>query len=151
MLKKLSWVKRNMRAKLHRKFWNRILRKHHKWRRVDKAINASNFLYRNWIHIWELVVAILLSFSTFIFGNWTATPNNQELLYPLQEVSTLECRVNAWDTLSENCKIQLPIIIKQPRLCSIWNMAMEGRLLTATVRALIQQEPLADGQYWKCF
>ena len=99
-----------MRANLHRKFWNRILRKHHKWRRVDKAINASNFLYRNWIHIWELVVAILLSFSTFIFGNWTATPNNQELLYPLQEVSTLECRMDAWDTLSQNCKIQLPII-----------------------------------------
>ena len=99
-----------MRANLHKKFWNRILRKHHKWRRVDKAFNASNFLYRHWIHIGELCVALLLSFSTFIFGNGTATPNNQELVYPLQEVSTLDCRTEAWDTLSESCKIQLPII-----------------------------------------
>ena len=99
-----------MRANFHKRFWNRILRKHHRLRRVDKAINASNFLYRNWIHLWELVVALLLSFSTFIFWNWTATPNNQELVYPLQEVSTLECRTNAWDTLSQSCKIQLPII-----------------------------------------
>ena len=110
MLKKLNWVKHNVRANFHKRFWNRILRKHHRWRRVDKAINASNFLYRNWIHIGELCVALLLSFSTFIFGNGTATPNNQELVYPLQEVSTLECRIDAWDTLSQSCKIQLPII-----------------------------------------
>ena len=110
MLKKLNWVKHNVRANFHKRFWNRILRKHHRWRRVDKAINASNFLYRNWIHIGELCVALLLSLSTFIFGNGTATPNNQELVYPLQEVSTLECRMDAWDTLSQKCKIQLPII-----------------------------------------
>ena len=111
MLKKLNRMRpSNVRANFHKRFWNRILRKHHRWRRVDKAINTSNFLYRNRIHIGELCVALLLSFSTFIFGNWTATPNNQELVYPLQEVSTLECRIDAWDTLSENCKIQLPII-----------------------------------------
>ena len=111
MLKKLNKMNpSNVRANFHKKFWNRILRKHHRWRRVDKAINASNFLYRNWIHIGELVVALLLSFSTFIFGNGNSTPNNQELVYPLQEVSTLECRMDAWDTLSQNCKIQLPII-----------------------------------------
>ena len=99
-----------MRANLHKRFWNRILRKHHRWRRVDKAFSASNFLYRNWIHIGELCVALLLSFSTIIFWNWTATPNNQELVYPLQEVSTLECRTEAWDSLTQSCKIQLPII-----------------------------------------
>ena len=100
----------NVRANFHQRFWNRILRKHHKWRRVDKAFNTSNFLYRHWLHIGELCVAGLLSFSTIIFWNWTQTPNNQELVYPLQEVSTLECRTESWDTLNQNCKITLPII-----------------------------------------
>jgi len=111
----------NMKARFHQKFWNRILKKNHKWRRVDKAINTSNFLYRNWLRIGEFCVALLLSLSTTIFWNWTSTPNNQELVYPLQEVSTLECRTNSRDTLTQNCKINLPIIAWANYQNYIWN------------------------------
>lgn len=52
----------------------------------------------------------MLSFSTLIFGNGKATPNNQSLVYPLQEVSTVECRTQEWHTLPTSCKLELPII-----------------------------------------
>lgn len=97
-------------AKLHKRFGTRILKKHHKGKRIDKAFNTSNFLHRNWIYIGELSLAIVLSCSTLIFGNGNTTPNNRELVYPLSEVSTIECRTKEWSTLTPDCKKELPII-----------------------------------------
>ncbi len=99
-----------LQAKIHKRFGTRILRKNHKGRRIDKAINTSNFLHRNWIYVGELCLAVVLSFSTWIFGNGNGTPNNQELVYPLQEVSSLDCRTQERSTLSSSCKKTLPII-----------------------------------------
>ena len=106
-----QWSKvEKIRSRFHQKFWARIIGKNHRWRRVDKAINTSNFLYRNWIRIWELCLVLVLGSTTIIFWNGDSTPNNLELVYPLQEVSTVECRTEAWDTLSNECKKELPII-----------------------------------------
>ncbi len=99
-----------LQARFHKKFGNRILKKQHKGRRIDKAFNTSKFLHRNWLYIGELCLAVVLSFSTLIFGNGNGTPNNQELVYPLQEVSTLECRTQERNVLSSSCKKTLPII-----------------------------------------
>ena len=55
-------------------------------------------------------MALVLSFSTLIFGNGNQTPNNLELVYPLQEVSTLDCRTQEWNSMTSACKKQLPII-----------------------------------------
>lgn len=96
--------------RFHKRFGNRIIRKNHKWKRVDKAINTSNFLYRNWLYIGEFCVALVLSFSTLIFGNGNQTPNNLELVYPLQEVSSLDCRTQERNSLQKSCKKTLPII-----------------------------------------
>lgn len=96
--------------KMYRKLGNRILNKQHKGRRIDKAFKASTSLHRSWIYVGELSIALVLSFSTLIFGTGNSTPNNQGLVYPLQEVSTLECRTQEWNTLTSECKKILPII-----------------------------------------
>lgn len=99
-----------LQEKFHKRFGTRIIKKNHKGRRVDKAINTSNFVYRNWIYIGEFCVALILSFSTLIFGTGNQTPNNLELVYPIQEVSVLECRTQEWNSLTNSCKKELPII-----------------------------------------
>jgi hypothetical protein len=35
---------------------------------------------------------------------------NSKIVYPLQEISKLECRFNEFDTLSKDCKQDLPIL-----------------------------------------
>lgn len=99
-----------LQARFHKRFGTRIIKKNHKWRRIDKAFNASKFLHRNWIYVGELCLALVLSFSTLIFGDGNGTPNNRELVYPLQEISTLECRTQERNTLKAECKRELPII-----------------------------------------
>lgn len=47
---------------------------------------------------------------SFLFGNWETLPNNTTLVYPLYQVSTLDCRTIPFDQSPESCKIELPII-----------------------------------------
>lgn len=48
--------------------------------------------------------------GAYIFGGGESLPNNTTLVYPLYQVSTLECRTQLFSTLSAGCKITLPII-----------------------------------------
>jgi len=50
-----------------------------------------------------------MMFNILIPFNVSAT-SNDELVYPLQEISKLECRFEDFDTLSTNCKMELPIL-----------------------------------------
>lgn len=100
----------NLNANFHKQFGTKLIKKQHKGRRVDKLFNFSHKINQNLIYLWEILVVGLFSFSTLIFGNGTTLVNNTELVYPVDEISTLECRTQEWSTLSWACKIKLPII-----------------------------------------
>ena len=48
--------------------------------------------------------------GSYMFWNGEKLPNNADLVYPLHLVSTLECRTQLFSSLSDKCKITLPII-----------------------------------------
>ncbi len=94
----------------HKYFGNRIISHDHKGRRIDLALNVSNKAKSRWIYAGEIAVVAILGFVTLIFGNTSSLPNNSELVYPLDQVSTLECRTQTRSAMPEECKIQLPLI-----------------------------------------
>jgi flagellar basal body-associated protein FliL len=55
-----------------------------------------------------LGIFTLTSTALPIFNIAEAT--SSKIVYPLQEISTLECRFNDFDTLSNNCKQKLPVL-----------------------------------------
>lgn len=77
---------------------------------MDKALNFSNKVSQKLIYLGEILVVGIFSYSTLIFGNTNSTPNNTHLVYPVSEVSTLECRTQEWANLTPECKTPLPII-----------------------------------------
>lgn len=48
--------------------------------------------------------------GSYLRGSGDNLPNNTTLVYPLYKVSTLDCRSQLFSSLSESCKIKLPII-----------------------------------------
>ena len=97
-------------SNLLKKIGTRIVKKHHKGKRVDKLFSFSNKVNQNLIYLGEILVVGLFSFSTLIFGNGTSLANNTSLVYPVDEVSKLECRIKHWSELDADCKMKLPII-----------------------------------------
>jgi len=88
----------------------RIIRKNHRGRRVEKVYNAASGFSRIWIYVGELCLVFSFMFTSFLFGNGETLPNNTTLVYPLHQISTLECRTLKRDTMPSSCKINLPII-----------------------------------------
>jgi hypothetical protein len=74
--------------------------------------NSHKILHKHHhlIHIGELLVLCVASLFTLVFAGSTGLPNNTSLSYPLQQVSLISCRTQAWDDISDKCKINLPII-----------------------------------------
>ncbi|MDR0651009.1 MAG: M23 family metallopeptidase [Candidatus Peribacteria bacterium] len=83
---------------------------HHKGRRVEKVYNAVHHLSNGRLHFGELCLALVFMATTYLFGNGEHLPNNTSLVYPLHQVSSLECRTQEWSVLSDNCKLTLPRI-----------------------------------------
>ena len=107
----VKWQKyEDFNSNLHKKIGTRIVKKHHKGKRVDKLFNFSNKVNQNLIYLGEILVVGLFSFSTLIFGNGTSLVNNTSLVYPVDEISKLECRHKTWPELDKNCKMKLPLI-----------------------------------------
>ena len=106
--------KRKVYETIHNKFnetlGKKIITRNHRGRRVEKAYKAANHLSNGWIHFGELCLALVFMTTTYLFGNGDNLPNNTTLVYPLYEVSKLECRTQEFSTLSSSCKIELPII-----------------------------------------
>lgn len=107
---KYQEINQNIAWTLHKKFGTRLVKKQHKGKRIDKLFNFSNKMQQNLIYLGEILVVGLFSFSTLIFGSGTSMVNNTSLVYPTDQVSRIECRTQEWSTLSEDCKIKLPII-----------------------------------------
>jgi hypothetical protein len=100
--------------KVHNKFnetlGKRIISHHHRGKRVEKVYNAAHHLSNGRVHFGELCIALVFMATTYLFGNGENLPNNTTLVYPLYQVSTLECRTQLFSTMDESCKIKLPII-----------------------------------------
>lgn len=109
-IKKYSecWIKCMLDNHLHKTVHKHICKHWHK--HICKAFRAVHDIHHHWTHLWELIVIVFLSFFTFIFAWSHSLPNNTSFVYPLQKVSTLECRTLYWDDMPDNCKINLPII-----------------------------------------
>jgi hypothetical protein len=106
--------KRQLYENLHNKFnetlGKRIISHNHRGRRVEKVYKAAHHLFNGRVHFGELCLAMVFMTGTYLFGSGENLPNNTTLVYPLYQVSTLDCRTQLFSSLSENCKIKLPII-----------------------------------------
>ncbi len=106
------WIKTRLHQNL--KCWiecrlHRHLKKH--WHgKIHKAIHYARDFYHHWTHLGELILVSFMWFLTFIFASGAGLPNNTSFVYPLQKVSTLECRILYREDMPDNCKIDLPII-----------------------------------------
>ena len=88
----------------------RIISHHHRWRRVEKLYNAARECSHRWMYIGEWVLAFLFIGWATMRWSWDNLKNNTSLVYPLFQVSTLECRTLEWGSMPDSCKIKLPII-----------------------------------------
>ena len=96
--------------KFNMALWRRIISHHHRWRRVEKLYNAANTCSRRWMYIGEGVLAFLFLWWATMRWSWDNLKNNTSLVYPLFQVSTLECRTLERNSMPDSCKIKLPII-----------------------------------------
>ncbi len=81
---------------------------HKHFNRVNRLNTKFNHIF---LHIWELILVWVFAFFSLMHaGNNWSLPNNTSFSYPLQKVSTLECRTQFRDDMDESCKINLPII-----------------------------------------
>ena len=90
--------------------WRRIISHNHRGRRVEKLYNAARECSHRWMYIGEWVLAFLFIGWATMRWSWDNLKNNTTLVYPLYEVSTLECRTLERSSMPDSCKIKLPII-----------------------------------------
>jgi murein DD-endopeptidase MepM/ murein hydrolase activator NlpD len=97
-------------SKFNTALGKRIISHNHRGKRVEKAYSAARYLSNGRVLFGELCLALLFMTTSYLRGNDGYLPNNTTLVYPLNIVSTLECRTQHFSALPENCKISLPII-----------------------------------------
>lgn len=107
-------VKRSGYEQAYQKFntalWRRIISHNHRWRRVEKLYRAATKYSHWWIYAGEAVLAFLFIWWATMRWSWDNLKNNTTLVYPLNQVSTLECRTLERSSMPDSCKIKLPII-----------------------------------------
>ena len=86
--------------------------------RVQKIHQHVNHIFA---HLWELIVVWIFAFFGLMHA-WSANlPNNSSFTYPLQKVSTVDCRTLYWEDMPDSCKISLPIIRGANYSAYVWN------------------------------
>ena len=110
----MKMAKRSGYEKAYQRFnvalWRRIISHNHRWRRVEKLYNAATRCSNWWMYAGEAVLAFLFVWWATMWWSWDNLKNNTNLVYPLFQVSTLECRTLEWNSMPDSCKINLPII-----------------------------------------
>ena len=96
--------------KFNTALWRRIISHNHRWRRVEKLYNAAKKCSHRRIYAGEAVLAFMFIWWATMRWSWDNLKNNTSLVYPLFQVSTLECRTQEWSSMPDSCKIKLPII-----------------------------------------
>lgn len=93
---------------VHGKMCKHVSKHGHK--HIYKWVHIFDHFHHRYLHLWELLLVVMLSFMSIIFASEPVITNNDYFDYPLKQVSTLECRVLHWDEMPEGCKIDLPLI-----------------------------------------
>ena len=96
--------------KFNTALWRRIISHNHRWRRVEKLYNAAKKCSHWRIYAGEAVLAFMFIWWATMRWSWDNLKNNTSLVYPLFQVSTLECRTQERSSMPDSCKINLPII-----------------------------------------
>lgn len=94
--------------KLHKKIH------HHVWRHISKhghkIHHHTHHAHHHLLHLGEMILVWTIGFMSLMFASSSNLPNNTSFWYPLQKVSTVECRtLYRWD-MPDSCKVNLPII-----------------------------------------
>jgi hypothetical protein len=105
-------------VKVYNHMAKHMVRIHKHMVRVHKHAEHTSHIF---FHLWELIVVWLLCFFWLMHAWSTNLPNNTSFSYPLQKVSTLECRTLYWEDMPDSCKINLPIIHGANYSSYAWN------------------------------
>lgn len=101
-------VHSSIKKHLHKHMARHIHGIHKHRNRIHKINYQINHIF---LHTWELIVVwIACLFGIMHAWNSWSLPNNSSFWYPLQKVSTVECRTQYWEDMDDSCKINLPII-----------------------------------------
>ncbi len=83
---------------------------HHVCKYYHKHFHIAHHSHHNTIHLGELMLVLLVWCMSRIFAGTVWLPSNDNFIYPLQEVSTIECRTEYRNEMDPSCKINLPKI-----------------------------------------
>jgi len=82
----------------------------HVMKHSHRAAHHAHHTHHLLSHVWELVIVLSIGFMSLMHAWSSNLPNNASFSYPLQKVSTVECRTLYRDDMPDSCKINLPII-----------------------------------------
>jgi len=77
---------------------------------AHKVSHHAHKTHHGLLHVWELILVWTIWFMSLMFAWSSNLPNNNSFSYPLQKVSTVECRTLYRNDMPDSCKINLPII-----------------------------------------
>ncbi len=104
--KKKSIIKKTQRKTLREHLDHQVCHYYHKHFRI------AHHSHHNIVHFGELVLVMLVGCMSWMFAGWVWLPGNNSFIYPLQQVSTIDCRTQQREQMDTSCKINLPHITK---------------------------------------
>ena len=106
-LDNITMLKKNIKLKkinIHKHLGKHVMKHSH------KIAHHAHHTHHLLSHIWELVLVLSIGFMSLMYAWSSNLPNNTSFSYPLQKVSTVECRTLYRNDMPDSCKINLPII-----------------------------------------
>jgi len=102
--KKKIIIKKKQRKTLHDHLERQICKYYH------KNFHIAHHSHHNITHIGELILVLLVGCMSWMFAWWVWLPSNNAFIYPIQQVSTIDCRTQQREQMEAGCKINLPRI-----------------------------------------
>lgn len=75
-----------------------------------KHFHIVHHSHHNIAHFGEFVLVLLVGCISRMFAWWVGLPSNSSFVYPLQQVSTIDCRTQQREQMEASCKINIPKI-----------------------------------------
>lgn len=115
---------------------------HHVWKHIARHghnIHQHTYhIHHNLLHLGELILVWIIWFMSLMFASSSNLPNNSSFSYPIQKVSTLECRTLYRNDMPDSCKINLPRIY----WANYW--AYEDNTLYRSIYTALWAAPYSD-------
>lgn len=102
--KKSGIIKKYQRKTLREHLDHQVCHYYHKHFRI------AHHSHHNITHLWELVLVLFVGCMSRMFAGWVGLPSNNTFIYPVQQVSTVDCRTQQREQMETSCKIKLPHI-----------------------------------------